>query len=127
VCASCGWLYFSRRSATGLPAGLLVYDDAANTSSGRLFHTVSVWRAARTRLVKIFMRRDCSIGVSRRDVLDSGYHVAHRAQAEQGRGRAERCSCLGGCVLGDNAPGTGSALSLKDGPRTGSDGTGTPL
>jgi CRISPR/Cas system-associated exonuclease Cas4 (RecB family) len=26
--AFCGWLYFSRRSATGLPAGLLVYDDA---------------------------------------------------------------------------------------------------
>ena len=26
--ALCGWLYFSRRSATGLPAGLLVYDDA---------------------------------------------------------------------------------------------------
>jgi hypothetical protein len=24
--AFCGWLYFSRRSATGLPAGLLVYD-----------------------------------------------------------------------------------------------------
>ena len=26
--AFCGWLYFSRRSSTGLPAGLLVYDDA---------------------------------------------------------------------------------------------------
>ena len=26
--ALCGWLYFSRRSATGLPAGLVVYDDA---------------------------------------------------------------------------------------------------
>jgi CRISPR-associated exonuclease Cas4 len=26
--AFCAWLYFSRRSATGLPAGLLVYDDA---------------------------------------------------------------------------------------------------
>jgi hypothetical protein len=26
--AFCGWLYFSRRSATGSPAGLLVYDDA---------------------------------------------------------------------------------------------------
>ena len=60
-----------------------------------------------SRLVKIFMRRDCSIGVSRRDVLDSGCHVADRAQAEQERGRAERCSCLGGCVLGDNALGTG--------------------
>jgi serine/threonine-protein kinase len=36
------------------------------------------------RLVKIFMRRGCSIGVSRRDVLDSGCHVADRAQAEQG-------------------------------------------
>ena len=59
------------------------------------------------RLVKIFMRRDCSIGVGRRDVLDSGCHVADPAQAEQGQGRAERCSCLGGCVLGDNALGTG--------------------
>jgi len=59
------------------------------------------------RLVKIFMRPDCSIGVSRRDVLDSGCHVAHRAQAEQGRGRAAGCSCLGGCVLRDNALGTG--------------------
>jgi hypothetical protein len=39
-------------------------------------------------LVKIFMRRDCSIGVGRRDVLDSGCHVAHRAQAEQGRGKS---------------------------------------
>ena len=51
------------------------------------------------RLVKIFMRRGCSIGVSRRDVVDSGCHVADRAQAEQGRGRAARCSCLDGCVL----------------------------
>jgi hypothetical protein len=25
--AFCGWLYFSRRSAAGLPAGLLVYDE----------------------------------------------------------------------------------------------------
>jgi len=61
----------------------------------------------RTLLVKIFMRRDCSIGVGRQDVLDSGCHVAHRAQAEQLWGRAKRCSCLGGCVLGDNALGTG--------------------
>jgi hypothetical protein len=45
--AFCGWLYFSRRSATGLPA-LLVYDDAGRNSSGRWFHTVSVSRAART-------------------------------------------------------------------------------
>jgi len=59
------------------------------------------------RVVKIFMRRDCSIGVGRQDVLDSGCHVADRAQAEQGRGRAARCSCLGGCVLRDNALGTG--------------------
>ena len=51
--------------------------------------------------------RDCSIGVGRRHVLDSGCHVADWAQAEQGRGRAERCSCLGGCVLRDNALGTG--------------------
>jgi hypothetical protein len=58
------------------------------------------------RLVKIFMRRDCSIGVGRRDVLDSGCHVTHRAPAEQGRGRAARCSLLGGCVLRDNALGT---------------------
>jgi hypothetical protein len=60
-----------------------------------------------TRLVKIFMRRDCSIGVGRRGVLDSGCHVADGAQAEKGRERAERCSCLGGCVLRDNALGTG--------------------
>jgi len=60
-----------------------------------------------SRLVKIFMRRDCSIGVGRQDVLDSGCHVADRAQAEQGQGRAARCSCLGGCVLRDNALGTG--------------------
>jgi hypothetical protein len=59
------------------------------------------------RLVKIFMRRDCSIGVSRRDVLDSGCHVADQAQAQEGQGRAERCSCLGDCVLRDNALGTG--------------------
>jgi hypothetical protein len=31
------------------------------------------------------MRRDCSIGVGRRDVLDSGCHLADQAQAEQGR------------------------------------------
>ena len=30
------------------------------------------------------MRRDCSIGVGHQDVLDSGCHVADRAQAEQG-------------------------------------------
>jgi len=59
------------------------------------------------RLVKIFMRRDCSIGVGRQGVLDSGCNVADGAQAEQGRGRAARCSCLGGCVLRDNALGTG--------------------
>src|SRR5215472_6889425 len=55
----------------------------------------------KARLVKILMRRDCSIGVGRRDVLDSRRHVADRAQAEQERGRAERCSCLGDCVLRD--------------------------
>jgi hypothetical protein len=79
------------------------------------------------RLVNIFMRRDCSIGVGRQDVLDSGCHVADPAQTEQGRGRAARCSCLDGCVLRDNALGTGGALSLTSVPRTGSDGTGTPL
>jgi hypothetical protein len=31
------------------------------------------------------MRRDCSIGVGRQGVLDSGCHGADRAQAEQGR------------------------------------------
>jgi hypothetical protein len=60
-----------------------------------------------TPFVRIFMRRGCSIGVSHRGVLDSGCHVADRAQAEQERGRAEGCSCLGGCVLRDNAFGTG--------------------
>jgi hypothetical protein len=53
------------------------------------------------RKVKIFMQRDCSIGAGRRDVLDSGCHVADRAQAEQGRGRGECCFCLDGCVLRD--------------------------
>jgi small GTP-binding protein len=61
----------------------------------------------RERMVKIFMRRGCSTGVSRQGVLDSGCHVADRAQAELGRGRAVRCSCLDGCVLRDNALGTG--------------------
>ena len=59
------------------------------------------------RMVKTFMRRDCSTGVSRQGILDSGCHVANRAQAEQGQGRAARCSCLDGCVLRDNALGTG--------------------
>ena len=31
------------------------------------------------RIVKIFMRRDCSIEVIRRGVLDSGFQVAERA------------------------------------------------
>jgi len=52
-------------------------------------------------MVKIFMWRGCSTEVSRRGVLDSGCHGADRAQAEQGQGRAERCSCLDGCVLRD--------------------------
>jgi tetratricopeptide (TPR) repeat protein len=60
-----------------------------------------------SRMVKIFMRRGCSTGVSRQGVLDSGCHVADRAQAELGRGKAARCSCLDGCVLRDNALGTG--------------------
>ena len=34
-----------------------------------------------------------------------------RAQAELGRGKAARCSCLDGCVRRDNALGTGGALS----------------
>src|SRR6516225_7595279 len=79
------------------------------------------------RMVKIFMRRGCSTGVSRQGVLDSACHVADRAQAELGRGRAARCSCLDGCVLRDNALGTGGALSLTSVPRTGSGGTSTPL
>jgi hypothetical protein len=53
------------------------------------------------------MRRGCSTGVTSQGVLDSGCHVADRAQAEQGRGRAARCACLDGCVLRDNALGTG--------------------
>ena len=35
-------------------------------------------------MVKIFIRRGCSRGVNRRGVLDSGWHVADRAQVEQG-------------------------------------------
>ena len=53
----------------------------------------------RGRMVKIFMRRGCSTGVGRQGVLDSGFQVADRAQAEQGQGRAERCSA----VIGDEA------------------------
>jgi hypothetical protein len=78
---------------------------------GRLYYTLGRFgesqQAFETRMVKIFMRRGCSTGVGRQGVLDSGFQVADRAQAEQGQGRAERCSCLGGCVLGDNALGTG--------------------
>jgi len=56
--------------------------------------TIKEFRTARlkegaspkSRMAKIFMRRDCSIGVGRQDVLDSGCHVADRAQAEPGRG-----------------------------------------
>jgi hypothetical protein len=59
------------------------------------------------RLVKIFMRRDHSIGVGRRDALDSKCHVADLAQAEQGQGRAERFPCPGDSVPYDNALGTG--------------------
>jgi hypothetical protein len=40
------------------------------------------------RLVKVFMRRDCTTGVSRQAVLNNGCHVAHRAQAEQGLGKS---------------------------------------
>ena len=47
------------------------------------------------------MRRGCSTGVSRRGVLDNGCHVGGRAQAGPRQGRAERCSCLGDCVLRD--------------------------
>jgi hypothetical protein len=39
------------------------------------------------RMVKIFMRRGCSTGVSCQGVLDSGCHVADRAQAEKGRSK----------------------------------------
>ena len=70
-------------------------------------HGIHPHRDATSRMVKIFMRRGCSTGVSRQGVLDSGCHVADRAQAELGRGRAARCSCLDGCVLRDNALGTG--------------------
>jgi hypothetical protein len=56
-------------------------------------------RKFRSCLVKIFMRGGYSSGVSRPGVLDSGCHVAGRAQAELGRGGAERCFCFDGCVL----------------------------
>src|SRR5215472_1976190 len=55
------------------------------------------------RMVKIFMRRGCSTGVSRRGVLDSGCQIADRVHAEQERGRAKRYSYLGGCVLPDTS------------------------
>jgi hypothetical protein len=35
-------------------------------------------------MVKIFMRRGCGSGVNRQGVLDSGWHVADRAQVERG-------------------------------------------
>ena len=73
----------------------------------RRFGKVARRLIQQTRMVKIFMRRGYSTGVSRQGVLDSGCHIADRAQAEQGRGRAARCSCLGGCALRDNALGTG--------------------
>src|SRR5262249_56425715 len=71
------------------------------------------------RLVKIFMQRDCSIEVVRRDALDSRCHVGNRAQAEQGKGRAERYSFPGDCVLGDNALQTRLGLVGASVPRTG--------
>jgi hypothetical protein len=37
-------------------------------------------------LVKIFMRRECSIGVSRQDVLDSGCHHNRATLAPHIRG-----------------------------------------
>ena len=40
------------------------------------------------RLVKIFMRRDCSNGVGRQDVLDSGCHVADRGSSGAGAGKS---------------------------------------
>jgi hypothetical protein len=79
------------------------------------------------RMVKIFMWRGCSIGVGRRDVLDSGCHVADRAQAEQGRGRAERCSCLGGCVLRIMLLELDERSPQRTFPEQDQNGTGTPL
>src|SRR6516164_4649660 len=49
------------------------------------------------------MRRDCNTEVSRRGALDSGCQVADWAQGEQGQGRAQRCSCLGGFFPGDTS------------------------
>ena len=56
-----------------------------------------------SRLVKIFMRRDCNTEVSRRGAHDSRCQVADWAQAEQGQGRAQ--GCLGGFFSGDNDQG----------------------
>src|SRR6516162_3543827 len=67
--------------------------------------------ATQSRLVKIFMRRECNTEVSRRGALDSGCQVADWAQGEQGQGRAQRCSCLGGFSPGDNDQGKRSGCA----------------
>jgi hypothetical protein len=74
------------------------------TASDRFFWACSAatWRDWRSRLVKIFMRRDCNTEVSRRGALDRGCQVADWAQSAQGQGRAQRCPCLGGFFPGDN-------------------------
>jgi hypothetical protein len=71
-------------------AGVEVYVCVRYIRRHRLEHKWTVASSLITRMVKIFMRRGCSTGVSRQGVLDSGCHVADRAQAEQGRGRAAR-------------------------------------
>jgi hypothetical protein len=83
-----------------------ILDRAAAIHVGGAFRLEAVGPEPR-RLVKIFMRRDCSIGVGRRDVLDSGWPRRRPGSSRAGAGRAERCSCLGGCVLRDNALGIG--------------------
>ena len=73
------------------------------------------------------MRRGCSTEVSRRGVLDSGFQVADWAQAEQGRGRAERCSYLGGFSLGGNVPEILTRRAVASSLRTRSALTSIPL
>jgi CRISPR-associated exonuclease Cas4 len=78
--AFCGWLYFSRRSSTGLPAGLLVYDDAGRQHLQRPLVSHRLCLAGRPDYLIETAAGLVLVELKSGACLRSGPHAAHVAQ-----------------------------------------------